>query len=176
MDAATSSAATGPSGELPDDELQQRIMEDLLAGRTLASFQGLGQEQLDAIYAVAHGFYESERYEDARQLFTHLMALDHHEPRYMGALASCLQMQGRYEEAIEYYCLASVYDLQDPRPTFHTAECLLALGRTGEARDALSMVVDDCREPRHEALKQRARALLDFIDGKAGKATERASS
>ena len=71
------------------------------------------------------------------------------------------------DEAIEHYCLASVQDLSDPRPTFHTAECLLAQGRTGEARDALSMVLNDCRETRHEALKQRAQALLDLLDKRA---------
>ena len=125
---------------------------------------------MQGIYAVAHDLYQRARYEEARKLFTYLMALDHHETLYMGAVASCLQMLERYDEAIEYYSLASVYCLDDPRPTFHTAECLLAQGRTGEAREALSMVLDDCVEPRHAALKQRAQALLGFLEKKPEKA------
>ncbi len=143
------------------------LIQALLEGHTLATIQGIGQDKVDGLYAFAHGLYERQRYEEARKVFTYLMTLDHHETLYMGAVASCLQMLKRYDEAIEYYCLASVYNLGDPRPTFHTAECLLAQGRTDEARDALSMVLNDCREHRYAALKRRAQALLDLLDKKA---------
>lgn len=172
MDATTTSSESMADEGMPMDEALRQLLEDLLAGRTLASIQGIDREAVEALYAVAHSLYQRERYEDARKVFTYLMALDHHDTLYMQAVASCLQMLKRYDEAIEYYSLASVYHLDDPRPTFHTAECLLAQGRTDEAHEALSIVVDDCREPRHAALKQRAQALLDFMDKKAGKASE----
>ncbi len=155
-------------------ETLQRLLMELLEGRTLASLQGMDPERVQGVYAVAHSLYQRQRYDEARKLFTYLMALDHHETLYMGAVASCLQMLKRYEEAIEYYSLASVYCLDDPRPTFHTAECLLALGRKDEAREALAMVLLDCEEPRHEALKHRAQAMLDFLDkGTEGTVRER---
>lgn len=172
MDAAATFLPPGPADDLSMDETLHRLLEELLAGRTMASIQGVDRTKIDALYAVAHSLYQREQYEEARKVFTYLMALDHHETLYMRALASCLQMLKRYDEAIEYYSLASVYDLEDPRPTFHTAECLLAQGRTDEAHEALSIVVDDCKEPRHAALRQRAQALLDFMDKKAGKAAE----
>ncbi len=172
MDASTATASAHPdatpSAALSTEEMLRTILQALLEGRTLAFIQGIGQDKVDALYAFAHSLYERERYEDARKVFTYLMALDHHETRYMGAVAACLQMLKRYDEAIEHYCLASVYDLGDPRPTFHTAECLLAQGRTDEARDALSMVLNDCRESRHAVLKERAQALLDLLDKRAG--------
>ncbi len=167
MAASTNPPAFTPPAGLSTDAMLKTLIQALLEGHTLAFIQGVGQDKVDALYAFAHSLYERERYEDARKVFTYLMALDHHEPRYMGAVAACFQMLKRYDEAIEHYCLASVQDLSDPRPTFHTAECLLAQGRTGEARDALSMVLNDCRETRHAALKQRAQALLDLLDKRA---------
>lgn len=168
MDAATPPSCAAPADGLSTDEMLRVIIQALLEGHTLATIQGIGQDKVDGLYAFAHSLYERQRYEDARKLFTYLVTLDHHETRYMGAVASCLQMLQRYDEAIEYYCLASIYDLGDPRPTFHTAECLLAQGRTAEARDALSMVRNDCRESRHAALKHRAQALIDLLDKKTG--------
>lgn len=166
-------AATTPAAldDLSLDEPLRDMLQALFDGQTMASIQGVSQDDIKAYYAVARSLYERERYEDARKLFTYLMALDHHETLYMGAVASCLQMLKRYDEAIEYYSLASVFNLDDPRPTFHTAECLLAQGRIAEAREALSIVLDDCGAPRYEAIRERAQALLGFIADKAGKAT-----
>lgn len=168
MDATTTATPAAPAGDDSTQELLRLIIQALLEGRTLAFIQGVGQEVLDGLYGFAHSLYERERYEEARKIFLYLMMLDHVETRYMGAMAACLQMLKRYDEAIEYYSLASVCRLDDPRPTFHTAECLLAQGRTAEARDALSMVLNDCHDSRHAALKQRSQALLDLLDKKAG--------
>jgi len=161
-----------PGRDIPADEMLRRTIDELLAGRTLGSLQGIGKDHVEGLYAVAHGLYQRERYDDARKIFMYLMVLDHYDTRFMLGLASCLQMLQQYDKAIEYFSMASLFRLDDPRPTFHTAECLLAQGRIDEAHEALMIVTLECDEPRHQVLKQRARAMLDLLDMKAGQTAQ----
>ncbi len=178
MAVATSQTPTAgaPGSDMPADEMLRRIIDELLAGRTLGSLQGIDKGHVEGLYAVAHSLYQRERYDDARRIFMYLMVLDHYDTRFMLGLASCLQMLQQYDKAIEYFSMASLFRLDDPRPTFHTAECLLAQGRIDEAHEALSIVALECEEPRHQVLKQRARAMLDLLGMKAGQPTQRMPS
>ena len=149
--------------EIPIEAIVERVTDTLFSGGTLGSLIGYDQRDYEAMYTLGHSHYAQGRYADAMKAFSFLVTYNPMERRYVNAFASCLQMEKRYDEAISFYSLTSVMDMTDPRPTFHTAECMIALGRKKEAKDALGIVIEQCKKPEQEALKSRAQALLDLL-------------
>ncbi|WP_159910924.1 SycD/LcrH family type III secretion system chaperone [Pantoea sp. 18069] len=147
------------------DDLPAQVLELLSHGGGLGTIFGYTDDEYEALYALGHNHYSQQRYLDAAKCFGFLVAHKSLEPRFMNAFASCMQMLKRYQEAIQYYSTASVLDLEDPLPTFHTAECFIALEMPEQAREALVLVIAQCRQPQWEALRQRAQALLKLLAG-----------
>ncbi|MEO5672260.1 MAG: SycD/LcrH family type III secretion system chaperone [Ramlibacter sp.] len=150
------------------EKLANQVSELLQAGGTLGDVFDYTEQDYEVLYALGHSLYSQARYHDAVKAFGFLVMHNHLERRFIGALASSLQMVKSYDEAFSYYSLASVMDLADPVPTFHSAECLIALGRVDDARKCLDMVVRQCLQPDQEALKLRAQSLLQLVDSKSG--------
>jgi len=146
------------------ENLADQIAELLLHGGTLGSVYDYSEQDYEVLYALGHSLYAQRRYFDAMKAFGFLVMHNHLERRFMNAFASSLQMIKSYEEAIKYYTMSSVMDMSDPAPTFHTCECMIALGMVQEAREGLGMVIGQCRDAAHAALKERAQALLDLLD------------
>lgn len=153
---------------IPPQQLAEQITNLLAHGGTLGSVYNYTDEDYELLYSLGHSFYSQGRYLDAVKAFGYLVIHNHLESRFANAYAASLQMIKSYEEALTYYSLVSVMDMSDPAPTFHSAECLLALGRVEEAREALGIVLGQCAEPRHAAMKARAEALRSLIDKEQG--------
>ena len=148
------------------EKLASQVSELLKAGGTLGDVFDYTEQDYEVLYSLGHSLYSQARYQEAAKAFGFLVMHNHLERRFIGALASSMQMVKSYEQAFSYYSLASVMDLADPVPTFHSAECLIALGRVDDARKCLDMVVRQCLQPDQEALKSRAEALLRVVDAK----------
>lgn len=146
----------------PNGEFQQ-LRAHLLAGGTLAGWQGLDEVTLEGIYTLASYFYEQSNYDEASRLFSGLCALSPNERRYIFGLGATRKMQGRFEEAAELLGLAVALDVEDPVPSFYVAECLLKMGQSSEALGMLEVCLANATAPEHAALRESAdglRALL----------------
>ena len=151
--------------EISDEEIAEIMEKFLLNNHTLSTIYGFTSEQLEAIYALAHGEYESGKYERAHSLFQLLCHFDHMERRYWMGLGATRQMLRRHEEAVDAYSVASLYGIEDPDPPMHAAECHLVLGDREAARSGFQYVVDCARDkPEHQHLKQRAEARLSMLE------------
>ena len=146
------------------EQLQEKFVEFLGLGGTLAQAQDHDETYLESLYSVGHNLYSNTQYLDAKMIFGYLSLQNHREPRYMNAYASSLQMLGDFKEAIKFYSIASLIDIEDPLPTFYTAECMLALDYVTEAREALGFVLEQCDAPEHAELKVRAEAMLALVN------------
>jgi type III secretion system low calcium response chaperone LcrH/SycD len=151
----------------PQEKLAEQVAELMQNGGTLGDVYNYDERDYEALYALGHGMYSQGRYMDAVKAFGFLVVHNHLERRFINAYAASLQMIKRHEEAISYYSLASVMDMSDPAPTFHSCECLIALGRVTEGFEGLGMVVRQCTQPEHAALKDRATALRELIEKQA---------
>lgn len=152
--------------EVPADaqalEAQQAVLREILThGGTLGKAAGVNPEDCEALYHLGHGLYQQARYAEAFRLFSLLVTYDHLEPRYLMALAASAQMLGRYVDAVQHYGTAAVLLLDDPAPMLHSAECCIAMKQMEGAAGALRLAIELIdQEPRHEALRPRAEALL----------------
>lgn len=146
-------------------QIASQLGDCLAKGITLGQLQGLTDAECEALYTLGYQHYIHKRYSEAARVFSLLLMNDHLEQRYAMAFASSLHMSGHYLEAITYYSLASVMDMGDPVPTFHTSECLRAMGHTEDAKEGLRMVIRQCEGEQRAALRGRAQALLDLMQG-----------
>jgi type III secretion system low calcium response chaperone LcrH/SycD len=145
------------------DFVANKIAEHYQKGGTLGDLRGLTDNHYEILYAKAHQLYSLEQYEDAGKVFGFLATNNPYDLRFMMGLGACLQMQGKWEDAIGSYTMCVALDMDNPLPVFHVAECLSALGQAEDAKEMLSAVVQRAKKPEHQALKQRAQAMLQIM-------------
>lgn len=155
------------------DNLGDQIVDLLSNGGTLGDTLDYERDDYETIYTLGYDLYNQGRYSDAMKAFGFLVMHDHWETKYAKAFASSLQMLGRYQDAIQFYSTASLMDLSDPVPTFHTAECMIPLGMLKEAREALEMVLRQCKgKAERKELAERSQALLAMLEADDEKTAE----
>lgn len=133
-------------------------------GGILSELLDINEEELESIYAVAYNFYQSNRYDDAKQLFQLLCTYNHYESKYFLGLGAIHQAEGDYEEAANIYSAAVDIDVNNPLFPFHAGECHLALGDLERAESgfyAASLRSGDL--PDFKELKQKAEGLLTLV-------------
>ena len=158
----------------PADEALMARAKELLDhfkdGGTLKSYARLTDEDLEAIYAVAHNQFTARKYDKAVDLFKFLCLYDHTEPRWFYGLGIARQHAGDYAGAVEAYGLATILDVENPRPQAQAGYCLLAMERWPEAQSALEGTLMVCGEnPAHADVKRQAEGLLTTAKAKTGK-------
>ncbi|HYC37694.1 MAG TPA: SycD/LcrH family type III secretion system chaperone [Usitatibacter sp.] len=145
-------------------------MEDTnrMFGKFVAELEGLASskrfspEELEAVYALAHGLFASGKFDEALKYFGFLTLYRPTDPKYLLGLAASQQMARQFEAAIQTYSFLTLLDPSDPGPTLRIGECLMMLGQAGEARDSFTMVIAmaNVSGGQHAALKARAEGLL----------------
>lgn len=142
------------------------IAEAVMEGRaTLASVQGITAEELEAVYAVAHGLYGAGRFTDALDLFRFLCLHNHGEAKYWFGLGACQQMTGDTAAALKSYGMSALLDASEPQVPLRAAECFVKLGDKANARaaaEAATIVAEG--KPEQAAIAERARLLMARID------------
>lgn len=159
----TQGEAEIPAMRPSPDKLSEQVLELLSNAGGLGNIFDYTDKEYEAVYALGHSHYNQERYLDAAKCFGFLVAHNSLESRFMNAFAASMQMLKLYGDAIQYYSAVSLMDLEDPLPTFHTAECFLALKMPEEAREALTLVIAQCKTPQWQELRQRSQALLELL-------------
>lgn len=122
-----------------------------------------GDDDLELVYGIAYNLYRHGRHDDALRYFAMLTSYRPLELRYLMGLGACQQMLRNYEGAIQAYALAAMVKPEAAESSLHIAECLVGLAQFGEAREMLSALTRLCELSGQDALKQRARGLLDLI-------------
>jgi type III secretion system low calcium response chaperone LcrH/SycD len=145
-----------------------KIGEHYQKGGTLGDLRGFTDRHYETMYAKAHQLYSMEQYEDAGKVFGFLCTNNPYDLRFMLGLGASLQMQGKWQDAIGSYTMCVALNMEDPVPVFHIAECLSALGQVDDAKEMFSAVVERAKKPEHQAIKQRAAAMLQIMQS-AGK-------
>lgn len=144
-----------------------KIAEHYQKGGTLGDLRGFTEKHYETMYAKAHQLYTLEQYEDAGKVFGFLATNNPYDRRFMMGLGACLQMQGKWADAIGSYTMCVALDMEDPVPVFHVAECLSSLGQADDAKEMFSAVVERAKKPEHQAIKQRAAAILQIMQASA---------
>lgn len=125
---------------------------------------GLTAAEIEALYATAYTHFQQAEYETALEEFATLTQIAHLDRRFHLGYAATLQASGLYIEAIRAYMLASSLDLSDPEPTLCIGYCLIKLQEYKEAKNVLSLVVEETyNQPTYQALHDKAKAMLSEI-------------
>ena len=143
--------------------ITERIAAHFREGGTLGDLAGITDEQFEALYATAYRLYGTDQFEDAAKLFAYLGMTDPYDRRYTLGLGASQQMLKKWDEAIAAYTLCIALDVEDPVPAFHMAECVAGKGDLADAQTLLAEVVQRCKTPEHQALKQKADAMLKLM-------------
>lgn len=149
--------------------ISERVAQHFREGGTLGDLAGITDEQFEALYAAAYRLYASDRYEDAAKVFAYLGMTDPHDRRYTLGLGASQQMLKKWDEAIAAYTLCIALDVEDPVPAFHMAECVAGKGDLADAQTLMAEVVQRCKAPEHQALKQKADAMLKLMAMRAAR-------
>ena len=108
---------------------------------TVREQKGITDAEMNAVYAVAHNFYMTGRYEDAETVFKFLVIFDHLNPKYWIGLGAVRQVQKRYKEAVAAYAnVVGNLDVDNVKASYYAAECYLAMGDRQNAQSALEHV------------------------------------
>lgn len=118
---------------------------------------------MEALYALAHQMYISNKYKQAEQMFALLCLFNHYERKYWLGLGATRQMLKKYDAALEAYVYAAILDYKDPDAQLHAGECMLALGDRQKAKNIFRQVVELCVGPAHSAMKEKAKRLLEIL-------------
>ena len=130
-----------------NDITKERIAEAAKAfanGATMKEVRGITNDELEAVYSLGFGYYNTGKFEDAQKLFEFLVLFDHLSTKYWFALGAVQQAQKEYQKAISSYSYSSFLDLENPKPQFHAAECYLALGDKANAASAIMALEQYC--------------------------------
>lgn len=113
---------------------------------SLRQQRGVSDEEIESVYALAHGYYRAGRLEEAEQAFLFLCLFEHLETKHWIGLGAVQQLKGQYDKAVASYSYASIIDFTNPRALFHGAECHLALKHYDDALETLSALLAVCPE------------------------------
>lgn len=145
----------------------EAIIEHIGAGGTLRGLLDIGDEELEAIYAVAYNHFTAHKFDKAIELFKFLCLYDHTEPRWFYSLGITQQQSGDYEGALNSYGVATILDVDDPRPQAQAGYCLMAMDRWKEAKDAFDGAMIACGDdPAHAGVKGQCESMLSVVEKK----------
>ena len=111
---------------------------------TLKQLKGVTNDELEAVYSLAFGYYQTGKYEDAGKLFQFLVLFDHLNAKYWFGLGAAQQALKDYKNAVVSYGYCSFLKLDNPKPQLHAAECFLALGDKRSAASAIFAMNEYC--------------------------------
>ena len=108
---------------------------------TVRELKGVTDEEMNAVYTVAHNFYVTGRYADAETIFRFLVMFDHLNVKYWMGLGAVHQAQKHFKDALAAYAnVVGNLDIENYKAAFYAAECFLALGDKTNAQNAIAQV------------------------------------
>ena len=132
-------------------------------GGPMAAVLGMDEEEMEALYTVAHHALLQGQHEEAALLFGRLALLDAMSPRYRWGLALALRERGQHADALVHLGICCQLEPDRPEALIEMARSLLVVGEGDIAREALAVALSLCTTTQHEAARGRAQALLDLV-------------
>ena len=142
-------------------EVAKKLFED---GATLGELKGITPRELNAVYQMGLGFYNTGRFDDAEKVFTFLVMFDHMESKYWMAAGAVQQVKKNFEKAKSCYVQAAMLDIHSPKPQYYVAECYLALGQKDDALASLDSLLENCTGTNE--VTQQFRAMAEELKKK----------
>ena len=127
-------------------------------GSTLKQLKGISNEELEAVYSLAFGYYRTGKYEEALKLFQFLVLFDHLNAKFWMGLGAVQQVLKDYQNAVVSYGYCSFLKLDNPKPQLHAAECFLAMGDKRNAASSLEALNEYCPTDTDVGREYRAKA------------------
>ena len=111
---------------------------------TLKQLKGVTNDELEAVYSLAYGYYQTGKFEEAQKLFQFLVLFDHLNAKFWFGLGAVQQAEKNFKDAVVSYGYCSFLKLDNPKPQLHAAECFLAMGDRRSAASALEALNEYC--------------------------------
>jgi len=127
-------------------------------GATLKQLKGVSNEELEAVYSLAFGYYRTGKYDEALKLFQFLVLFDHLNAKFWMGLGAVQQVLKDYQNAVVSYGYCSFLKLDNPKPQLHAAECFLAMGDKRNAASSLEALNEYCPKDTDIGREYRAKA------------------
>ena len=127
-------------------------------GATLKEVRGITNDELEAVYSLGFGYYNTGKFDDAQKLFEFLVLFDHLNAKYWFALGAVQQAEKMFDKAVSSYGYSSFLDLENPKPQYHAAECFIAMGDKGNAASAIMALEHYCPANTDLGREYRAKA------------------
>ena len=124
----------------------------------MKELKGISNEELEAVYSLAFGYYQTGKYDEAFKLFQFLVLFDHLNAKFWFGLGAVQQVMKDYKGALTSYGYCSFLDLKNPKPQLHSAECFIALGDKTNALSALEALNEFCPKDTDVGREYRAKA------------------
>ncbi len=113
-----------------------------LSTSSLAESIGVGEKELDAIYALAYSEFDRGQLSEAEKTFGTLCQLDHTAERAWLGLGAVREKQQNFGGAILAYSMLPAIGSANPAGPLRAAACYLAISELDAAAEALSNAVD----------------------------------
>jgi len=127
-------------------------------GSTLKQLKGISNDELEAVYSLAFGYYRTGKFDEALKLFQFLVLFDHLNAKYWFGQGATQQALKDYQNAAVSYGYCSFLKLDNPKPQLHAAECFLALGDKRNAASSLEALEAYCPKDTDIGREYRAKA------------------
>ena len=144
--------------KLDTKKVAETVKSLIKDGSTLKQLKGISNEELEAVYSLAFGYYRTGKYEEALKLFQFLVLFDHLNAKFWMGLGAVQQVLKDYQNAVVSYGYCSFLKLDNPKPQLHAAECFLAMGDKRNAASSLEALNEYCPKDTDLGREYRAKA------------------
>ena len=139
-------------------QIAERVKAIIKDNATLKQLKGVTNAELEAVYSLAFGYYQTGKFNEALKLFQFLVLFDHLNAKFWFGLGAVQQAMKDYQGAVSSYGYCSFLNLENPKPQLHAAECFLALGDKRSAASALEALNEYCPKDTDIGREYRAKA------------------
>jgi len=139
-------------------KIAQNVKTLIERAATLKQLKGVSNEELEAVYSLAFGYYRTGKFDEALKLFQFLVLFDHLNAKFWFGLGATQQALKDFQNAVVSYGYCSFLKLDNPKPQLHAAECFLALGDKKSAASALEALDAYCPKDTDIGREYRAKA------------------
>ena len=142
------------------------VMEAIRNGASISAVCNVSKDQLENLYSLGYGLYNSANFQDAKTVFQALCIYDNLDDRFWMGLAGCRQALNDYQGAVDAYSMAgTVQAFASPEPFLHAARCLLKMNKKDDAVAVRKGVLElgDEKNPDHMKCRSAANALLELL-------------
>ena len=139
-------------------KIAEAVKSMAMDGSTLKQLKGISNDELEAVYSLAFGYYRTGKFDEALKLFQFLVLFDHLNAKYWFGQGAVQQALKDYQSAVVSYGYCSFLKLDNPKPQLHAAECFLALGDKRNAASSLEALEAYCPKDTDIGREYRAKA------------------